>query len=100
MSIWINGKNIIEDDFCEEPKPKFSRTTFVKNTVISIYLFIKQFFYVPLWSKHKIDDNVKDVLPDEDSDGNALLNSPTKEDVLEDEEDNDEEEIVEFVIFV
>jgi hypothetical protein len=98
MSIWINGQNIIEDDFCEQPKPKFSRTTFVKNTVISIYLFIKQFFYVPLWSKHKIDDNVKDVLPDEDSDGNALLNSSTKEDVLEDEED--EEEIVEFVIFV
>jgi len=96
MSILINGKNIIDEDNFSE-KPKFSRTTFVKNTVISIYLFIKQFFYVPLWSNNKIDENIKDSLPDEEeSDENALLKSTTNEDVVEDDEDEEDEE---FVIF-
>ena len=75
MSIWVNGSNIVDDDFGIDTRPKFKRSAFVKNTAISIYLFFKQLFSInlpfQLWPKKKEEPND----PDDDVE---LLNSPTQ----------------------
>lgn len=75
MSIWVNGSNIVDDDFGMDSRPKFKRSEFVKNTAISIYLFFKQLFSINLpfrlWSKNKEELNNTD-------DADELLKSPAQ----------------------